>query len=307
MGGLFRFVGALLAPVFAFLNKIRLVVVAVLALGIPAWIYFAFIAKEPVFSVENDLQLGAQSQASIESDAEEFPLLSPEEYPEAYRHMKRIVAKLVSSSEIEYGELFPYMDVKIIHKDDVLNAFCTPGGHIYVYTGLIHYLDAEDHLAGVLGHEVAHAERRHSSVRLQREFGTRRLLDFAILSTPMALRDAANLAILRELTTLRYSRVQEAESDAHSVRYLASSGYACDGASGFFQKILDEGDGVRIPEFLSDHPEPAARVRAIHDVSRELGCSTALGDASQWAAFKASLPPVASTSESVADEAEDPS
>ena len=291
MSGLFRFIGALLAPIFALLNKMRLLLVAILAIGIPVWIYVAFIAKEPVFSIENDVQLGQQSQAAIESDPEEYPLLSEEDYPEAYEHMKRIVGKLIASPEIDYGNLFPYRDVKIIHQDDVLNAFCTPGGFIYVYTGLIHYLDAEDHLAGVLGHEVAHAERRHSSVRLQRDFGTERLLEFAILAAPMTLRDAATLAIVNELTTLRYSRSQEAESDDDSVRYLASTSYACDGAAGFFQKILDQGDGVRIPEFLSDHPEPAARVSAIGATARELGCSTSLGNSSQWEAFKASLPP----------------
>ena len=87
--------------------------------------------------------------------------------------------------------------------------------------------------------------------------------------------------------------IQEAQSDDDSVRYLASTSYACDGAAGFFQKILDQGEGVRIPEFLSDHPEPAARVSAIGATAQELGCSTSLGNSSQWEAFKASLPPPA--------------
>ncbi len=127
MSGLFRFIGALLAPIFALLNKIRLLLVAILAIGVPVWIYAAFIGKDPVFSIENDVQLGQQSQAAIESDPEEYPLLSEEDYPEPYAHMKRIVGKLIASPEIEYGNLFPYRDVKIIHQDDVLNAFCTPG------------------------------------------------------------------------------------------------------------------------------------------------------------------------------------
>ena len=290
MAGLFRWISTLLAPVVALPNKLRWLLVGLLGIGLPVWIYYAFIADEPAFTVSNDVELGRQSEASIAADPEQFPLLSPVKYPEAYRHLGRIVRNVVSSHDIDYRELFPYENVRIIHKDDVLNAFCTPGGFIYVYSGLIHYLGAEDHLAGVLGHEIAHAERRHSSVRLQREFGAQRLLEFVLLSQPMTIRDVAHASIAKELLSLRYSRAQEAESDHYSVRYLASTSYACDGAAGFFEKLLDAGDGAPIHEFLSDHPDPAARMRDIRGNARELGCSIELGDQSEWRAFQASLP-----------------
>lgn len=285
-----RFIGALLAPVISLLTSLRWLWVALLVIGLPLYIYLAFIADEPVFTVENDVELGRQSEASIAADPEEYPVLSRQDYPEAYAHVDRIVGKLIRSREIKYRELFAYDDVKIIHDDDVLNAFCTPGGFIYVYSGLVHYLDAEDHLAGVLGHEIAHAERRHSSIRLQREFGAQRLLEFVVLTQPMTVKNVATAAIVKELTTLTYSREQEAESDEYSVRYLSSTNYACDGTAGFFQKLLDEGDGARIPEFLSSHPDPAARVQAIRKAAEEVGCSTKLGDPSGWRAFQASLP-----------------
>jgi predicted Zn-dependent protease len=128
-----------------------------------------------------------------------------------------------------------------------------------------------------LGHEIAHAERRHSSIRLQKEFGVRRLLEFVVLSQPITMGDAANAAIVKDLVTLRYSRQQEAESNDYSVRYLASTSYACDGTAGFFQKILEEGDGVRIPEFLSDHPEPASRVKSIRAKASELAAARVSG------------------------------
>ena len=53
----------------------------------------------------------------------------------------------------------------------MLNAFCTPGGYIYVYTGLIKYLDNEAQLAGVLGHEIAHADLRHVTDQLTEQYG----------------------------------------------------------------------------------------------------------------------------------------
>ena len=57
-------------------------------------------------------------------------------------------------------------ELKIIHDDETLNAFCAPGGYIYVYTGLIKFLAHEDNLAGVIGHEIAHADLRHSTQQL---------------------------------------------------------------------------------------------------------------------------------------------
>ncbi|MBK9400578.1 MAG: M48 family metalloprotease [Bacteroidetes bacterium] len=49
---------------------------------------------------------------------------------------------------------------------------------IYVYTGLIHYLDSEDQLAEVLGHEIAHADLRHSTEQMTKNYGLRLAIQF---------------------------------------------------------------------------------------------------------------------------------
>jgi predicted Zn-dependent protease len=295
---IFQWIGALLF-------RLRWLIGAILAIGLPLYIYLACIATEPVFGPEQDVNLGRMSEQSIAEDPEQFPPLPRDEYPEAYAHLERVVDGIIDSPEIQYRDLFAYDDMKIINRDDVLNAFCTPGGFIYVYTGLIKYLDAEDHLAGVLGHEIAHAEMRHSSTRLQKEFGTNALLNFILLTTPVGISDVVNARILRELSTLDYSRGQEAQADDYSVRYLASSDYACDGTAGFFRKLLDQGQDINIPEFLSDHPDSAARVRDVEAAARELGCSTELADASNWTAFQASLPANESDETTTIEESKD--
>lgn len=270
------------------LNILRVLIVGALIIGLPVFIYFGFIADDPLLDAEYDVELGRQSVASFAEDTTMI-VLSPAEYPEAYRHMERIVQEVVKSQSIEYGDLFAYDSVRIIDDDETLNAFCLPGGFIYVYTGLIKYLDAEDHLAGVLGHEVAHAELRHSSIRMQREFGRQRILELIALTSP-TVGAVTSAVILKELTSLSYSRDQEADSDDLSVRYLDGSAYACDGAAGFFFKLLEQGADVGIPAYLSDHPDSEARVRDIRARAGTLGCSTALADQSNWQAFQASLP-----------------
>lgn len=280
----------LLQIIGAFLYAIRWLIVAVLAIGLPIYIYLAFIAKEPVFGPADDVQLGKMSVESLNEDPEEYPILPESEYPEAYAHLRRIVGGIIDSPEIQYRDLFAYDQMKIIDRGDVLNAFCTPGGYIYVYTGLIKYLDQEDHLAGVLGHEIAHAENRHSAVRLQKEFGVKALTGFVLLALPISMSDYINASILKELIGLSYSRDQEAQADEHSVRYLSTSDYACDGTAGFFIKLQEAGDDVGIPAFLSDHPDSASRVDAIQGEAKRLGCSIEPADPSRWKAFQQSLP-----------------
>ncbi len=269
------------------LLKILLIIVAPLLL---VWGYLAFFAKEPVFGPQEDVALGEQTVRAIADEPDEYRVLSREEYPEAYAHIDRITQSIVASDDIRHRDLFRYDEVRLVHDDGTLNAFCTPGGFIYVYTGLIKYLDSEDHLAGVMGHEIAHAELRHSSLRLQREYGAEQLFNFIVLTSPISLGDAVALSILKDLKGLSYGRGQEADSDAMSVDYLADTTYACDGAAGFFEKILANQDDVRIPELLSSHPGSGNRVRDIRAKARAVGCDTTPTTDEQWKAFQASLP-----------------
>ena len=269
------------------LRWLRWLIVVLLIIGIPVFVYFGFLADEPTFDVEYDVELGRQHAESIAADTT-MVLLDKEEYPEAYAHLQRIVDEVVRSDSIRYRDLFAYDDVRIIRDDETLNAFCAPGGFIYVYSGLIKYLEAEDHLAGVLGHEIAHAELRHSSLRLQREYGRQRLLDLILLSQPLS--NAAFASILNQLNTLSYSRDQEAMSDRMSVRYLAGSRYACSGVGGFFERLQREGDGADILPMLSDHPYDVSRIRDIRAEAERMGCSTELSGNASWTAFQASLP-----------------
>ncbi len=295
-------------------KKIRKILLIILAIGLPLFIYFGFIAKDPVFDAKYDVEIGRQTVMAISQDTLENPLLSPEDYPEAYEYLRDMVSELTASSEVEYADLFKYDSVQIIHRDDVLNAFCSPGGYIYVYTGIIHYLDHPDDLAGVLGHEIAHAEKRHSAVRLQKEYGRERILDFLLVGG-VGLPGYLGASILKDMLTRSYSRDQEAEADMMSVYYLKDTEYACNGTAAFFQKLLDEGMEDEMPEYLSDHPSSQSRVTEINKKVAELECDTETGDTSEWLAFKALLPErvieeessdeVAAESESMAGESEE--
>jgi len=240
------------------------------------------------FSIEDDVKLGAQVAEEIENNPSQYPVLDETEYADAYAYLNKLVDYILTSGEVEYTEEFAWK-VHIIADDEVLNAFATPGGYLYVYTGLIKYLDQEDDLMGVLGHEVAHSDLRHTSRNLQRQYGINILLQLLTGNDPSQLEQIAG-QIAGTAAGLSFSRAFEEEADAKSVEYLASTPYACNGAYSFFQKLLDEGQAGGTPEFLSTHPDPEDRVEDINTKADELGCDTTPLAPATYEDFKDMLP-----------------
>jgi predicted Zn-dependent protease len=241
-----------------------------------------------ILSLEQDIELGKQVSAEIEKDPAQYPLL-PETGREgrneqAYAYLRGIVDRILNSGKVTHKDDLPWQ-VKIIQNDTTLNAFAAPGGFIYVYTGIIKYLDSEDQLAGVLAHEIAHADKRHTSRTITREYGYDLILTVVLGENQSTL---VNLA--RGLVGLRYGRGFEEEADRFSVIYLCNTQYRSDGAAGFFQKMQGEGGGQGVPEFLSTHPNPGDRVTEITRQAQEQQCNLKNFENAQYARFKSLLP-----------------
>jgi predicted Zn-dependent protease len=231
-------------------------------------------------SVEQDLELGQQTNEDIRSKPDEFPIIDPADAPAAYDYLQGMVDEIVTAGNVPYADLFPY-EVAIIDQD-IENAFATPGGFLYIYTGLIKTLNEESELAGVLAHEIAHSAERHSSEQLTANLGLATLISVVTGGSSQAIGQ-----ITRNLLSLRFSRSDEEEADARSVDYLCNTEYAANGAAGFFEAIQD---GSSPPAFLSSHPNPEDRVEAINERAAEKSCSTEGPDnQSAFEAFRASL------------------
>ncbi|TGD80401.1 peptidase M48 [Hymenobacter wooponensis] len=220
-----------------------------------------------LFSVEDDKALGQKvAQETDSTYRAKGQLLEKSSNARAYTLLNQIVTRVLNSGQLQYRNEFPW-DVQIIKDDQTQNAFATPGGHIYVYSGLIKFLDSEDQLAGVLGHEIAHADRRHTSRQLQQQYGISLLLSVLLGENPGQLAEIAT-----GLGQLKFSRDFEREADEYSVVYLNGTNYyACDGAAGFFIKAEAQGQSAT-PEFLSTHPNPGSRIQDIQTKADQLGC-----------------------------------
>jgi predicted Zn-dependent protease len=133
---------------------------------------------------------------------------------------------------------------------------------------LIKFLDSEDELMGVLGHEIAHADCRHSTAQLTKQYGIAFLAD-ALLGNKAALNQIAK-TLVGGVAGLSFSRVNESEADSKSVQYLCSTSMNAAGAAGFFKKM--EGQ-KQPPTWLSTHPNPTNRIANIEKKAQELNCS----------------------------------
>ncbi|GAA5176454.1 hypothetical protein GCM10025771_11190 [Niveibacterium umoris] len=145
------------------------------------------------------------------------------------------------------------------------NAFAVPGGYIYVSRGLLALIRSEDELAGVLGHEIQHVERRHSVRQMKKE---QRLGLLALPGELVGGIISDDLAVLAskpfQAVAAGYSRDQEREADALGQPLAAAAGYnplaiatILDRMEHFIETMTDE---KRAPTFFDSHPSTPERV-----------------------------------------------
>jgi predicted Zn-dependent protease len=217
-----------------------------------------------VFTLEDDISLGKQVVAEIENDSSGMTILDSASNAKVYSYLYAVRDALLSSGSVKFHTEFPWR-IRVIQDDSTLNAFCAPGGYIYFFTGILKFLESEDQLAGVLGHEMGHADLRHSTRQLTKMYGVQTLLEL-IAGDRAFIKDIAGAII-----GLSFSRSHEKEADESSVRYLCPTSYSADAGARFFEKISAKG-GKNPPEILSTHPDPGNRIEAYLQMKLDLGC-----------------------------------
>lgn len=225
----------------------------------------------------------ACANLNIYSD-EELDTLSVQAYQEAskehtevtsgkdYEMVQRVAGKIAAAAE----ENFPWQ-AKLLKADDTVNAFCLPNGRIAVYTGLLKVATTEAELAAVMGHEVAHATKRHGGKRMTQGTlanGVMAVLDAGLGMTEMspevkgytmaALGMGSNVLVI-----LPFSRDHETEADIEGLRFAIRSGYDPNAAPALWDKMakLDTGG---TPGWLSTHPKSDDRAKALREMIPQL-------------------------------------
>jgi predicted Zn-dependent protease len=151
----------------------------------------------------------------------------------------------------------PY-SIKVI-KDSQVNSFATVGGFVYVNEGLIDFVQSDDELAGVIGHETGHIERRHVLTANSKAEILDILFGIASIFSPI-LYEFGGLAEAGLMA--KVSREDEIQADRYGLLLMSRAGYdpeAMVTIMAHLGVLQDEHDDA-VSKYLEDHPDPKARV-----------------------------------------------
>jgi predicted Zn-dependent protease len=153
--------------------------------------------------------------------------------------------------------------------DPTVNAFCAPGGFVYITRGIMEHLNSEAQLAGVIGHEIGHATARHYA----RQASTQQLYGIGLgvgsIVSPTVARYSSVVQQGLGVLFLKYGRDQENEADRLGVQYSTASGWDSREMPATYQMLsrIGESAGSKTPTYLSTHPDPAAREATTRDLA----------------------------------------
>lgn len=184
------------------------------------------------------------------------------------RYLQELAGQLAQAQELEQG-----MTIKVHYvNDDTVNAFATLGGHVLMFRGLLEEIPDENTLAMVMAHEIAHIKHRHPIKALGRAV----IVGAAIGLMSTSMGDSMTSRILGDaglLTTLKFSRDQETQSDNTAMNAMANHYGHVTGADKLFEILQQqhEDNGLRVPQFLSTHPLSEDRIQNVNNRAVQAG------------------------------------
>ncbi|MCL2237062.1 MAG: M48 family metallopeptidase [Treponema sp.] len=148
----------------------------------------------------------------------------------------------------------------------IINAFATPGGHIFISRGFLEIVTSEDMLAAIIAHEMAHIQLRHgiavishSNLVQNLNQERQRLSQNLNNEAQQQLFTAAVGEFTQSLFSGGYSQLQEFEADSTAFNLLLLAGYNPESLIDLFG-ILGRLQGDQRGNLNSTHPLPSQRI-----------------------------------------------
>ncbi len=162
----------------------------------------------------------------------------------------------------------------------IVNAFALPNGNVYITRGLLVLANDTSEIASVLAHEMAHVITRHAVDRQELE-RTAQLVNRVRSDVLQDANAARALNAQGRLAIASFSRQQELEADALSVRIIARAGYDPYGATRFLDSLgrttairaamLGINPNQQGMDISSTHPSTPERIQLATLTARQIG------------------------------------
>jgi beta-barrel assembly-enhancing protease len=179
-------------------------------------------------------------------------------------------------------EIFAGYHFLVLNSDDI-NAFATPGGHVFITRGLIRCCPSEDGLAAILAHEIGHILLRHGMQSIEKARTTQAL---TVLATEGAKTfgsaDVAQLTdsfsgvitdIVNTMINNGYSRTFEYQADEASMKLVKRVGYNPEGLIDVL-KVMDKKLKKGGSDFAKTHPAPQDRIKELQSHGQRFSAVT---------------------------------
>ncbi|HZK75518.1 MAG TPA: M48 family metalloprotease [Candidatus Kapabacteria bacterium] len=245
-----------------------------------------------LFSKSEDVQLGQQMAQQIAADPVHYPILHN---PTLTAYLQSIENRIVQSPNVQNKDF--HYTVTIINDPKTVNAFTIPAGGIYVYTGLLSFINDESALAGVLAHETTHADHRHATRNMTQQYGLQALASLALGAAGSNYAQLGSIVanLGSSLTVLKFSRDDETEADQGSfddLNQLPGRPWWPGGVNLFLTKSLaaQPSQPGKFQQLFLTHPVDQQRIDATNANIRKAGLgnpSAAQLNAANYARYKA--------------------
>ncbi|MCY3765930.1 MAG: M48 family metallopeptidase [Gemmatimonadetes bacterium] len=217
----------------------------------------ATIGRFNVLSTEQEVEIGREAAREIERD---LRLYNDPAVTAYINSLGQMLARYSSRSGLTYY-------FKVVDTDEV-NAFALPGGWLYVNRGLITTAENESELAGVIGHEIGHVDRKHGARAISRQFGAAVIVEATLGGENASVRRQVLrqvVAVSTGMGQLKYGRDAEREADQFAVESTYAAGIDPEGTATFFQKLvaMQKKEPGQLAKMFSTHPPSRERVENV--------------------------------------------
>ncbi len=227
---------------------------------------------------EKEIKLGKESAEQI---AKEYKLSNNTEDLKRVREIGAKIAEIANKTEIPaiYGssKITPFEYTFNIIEEEDINAFSVPGGFIYIYRGLLNFVESDHELAGVIAHEIVHAAHHHMVFLLQKQAKLNNQLAIALLAAMLSgsrSTDVGNVLLGAQLYQIAilngYGMEAEKDADRGAIFYMKDAGYNPVGLLTFLERLASQPKLIDYGIYRS-HPLDVDRVRAARKIISDLG------------------------------------
>lgn len=174
------------------------------------------------FSSEQEVTIGHRLVDQIRSDDHNFPVFyssDPTIQREVEDYLNSLIQTAAITAPVQRRNDYDWK-VTLIEDDETIHAFAAPGGHLFVYTGLLKSLGSEAELFSIMAHEIKYMDEGKPIDRLEDEFGGPTMGD---LELGHDVTQIGNMTIW--LRDIEYSEEDVLTADAYAIDIICPFKY----------------------------------------------------------------------------------